>query len=90
MLSDILKKNDVFVWTSEHQKSFHILKEALCTTLVLAIPNFVKPFGIETDACDNGVCVVLLQEGHPLAFVSKALGSCTKGLPTCEKEYWRY
>lgn len=31
--------------------------------------------------------VVLLQDGHPLAFVSKALGPRTRGLSTYEKEY---
>lgn len=30
---------------------------------------------------------VLLQDGHPLAFVSKALGPKSRGLSTYEKEY---
>jgi hypothetical protein len=30
---------------------------------------------------------VLIQQGHPLAFISKALGPRTKGLSTYEKEY---
>jgi hypothetical protein len=30
---------------------------------------------------------VLLQEGHPLAFISKALGPRTRGLLIYEKEY---
>jgi hypothetical protein len=59
----------------------------LCTTPVLAIPDFTKPFAIENDACHNGVRAVLLQAGHPLAYVSKPLGSKTQGLSTYEKEY---
>ena len=31
--------------------------------------------------------VILLQDGHPLAFVSKAIGPRTHGLSTYEKEY---
>lgn len=31
--------------------------------------------------------MVLLQDGHPLAFISKALGPRTRGLSTYEKEY---
>lgn len=54
---------------------------------VLAIPDFTKPFAIETDACHMGVGAVLLQSGHPLAFVSKPLGPKTQGLSTYEKEY---
>jgi hypothetical protein len=30
---------------------------------------------------------VLMQQGHPLAFISKALGPITRGLSTYEKEY---
>jgi hypothetical protein len=54
---------------------------------VLALLNFSKPFALETDASDSGIGVVLLQEGHPLAFLSKALGPKSKGLSTYEKEY---
>jgi hypothetical protein len=34
-----------------------------------------------------GVGAILMQEGHPLAFISKALGLKTNGLSTYEKEY---
>ena len=57
------------------------------TTPVLALPNFSRPFQLQTDASDSGVGAVLLQDGHPLAFVSKALGPRTRGLSTYEKEY---
>ena len=54
---------------------------------MLALPDFTKQFEIETDACDVGVGAVLLQGGHPIAFVSRGLGPRTKGLSTYEKEY---
>jgi len=40
---------------------------------VLAIPNFTKPFVLETDACDRGLAAVLMQDGHPVAYLSKSL-----------------
>jgi hypothetical protein len=86
-LTNLLKKHTLFVWTDEHQSAFSALKEALCTAPVLAIPDFSKPFAIETDACHNGVGAVLLQAGHPLAYVRKPLGIKTQGLSTYEKEY---
>jgi hypothetical protein len=57
------------------------------TTPVLALPNFSRPFQLQTDSSDSGVGAVLLQDSHPLVFVSKALGPRTCGLSTYEKEY---
>jgi hypothetical protein len=86
-LTNLLKKNIVFVWTSEHNQAFDTLKTAMVTTPVLALPNFEIPFAVETDACDSGVGAVLMQQGHPLAFISRALGPKNRGLSTYEKEY---
>ena len=86
-LTDLLKKGVYFVWTANHDTAFSALKQALMTAPVLALPDFSKPFSIQTDASELGVGAVLLQEGHPLAFVSKALGPRTRGLSTYKKEY---
>jgi hypothetical protein len=59
----------------------------LVTTPVLALPDFTKTFVIETDACAAGVGAVLMQGGHPLAFLSKSLGLKSQGLSTYEKEF---
>jgi hypothetical protein len=86
-LTLLLCKNVPFVWTKEAQVSFDALKAALTTTPVLALPDFSQRFEIETDALDAGVGAVLLQRGHPLAFVSRGLGPRMRGLSTYEKEY---
>lgn len=78
-LTGLLKKHSVFVWTSDHQAAFEALKAALTSALVLALSDFSKTFEIETGA-------VLLQAGHPLAFLSKALGPRNRRLSTYEKE----
>jgi hypothetical protein len=87
-LTALLKKSSLFLWTSEHDTAFQALKSALCHSPVLALPNFAKPFVIETDASDSGLGAVLMQDGHPLAFFSKALGPKSRGLSTYEKEFF--
>lgn len=52
----------------------------------MALPDFTKEFVLETDASDVGIGAVLMQQGHPIAYLSKALGQKTKGLSTYEKE----
>lgn len=50
------------------------------------MPNFNLPFVVETDASDKGIGAVLVQQNHPVAFLSRALGSRHQGLSTYEKE----
>ncbi|WVZ88094.1 hypothetical protein U9M48_034647 [Paspalum notatum var. saurae] len=86
-LFDLLKKGTLFIWTTAHTSSFEALKHALSQTPVLSLPDFTKPFCIEADASGVGIGAVLLQEGHPLAYISKPLGPKSLGLSTYEKEY---
>ena len=86
-LTNLLKIGVQFHWTSTEQQAFTALKQARISAPVLALPEFSKQFSIETDACDIGVGAVLMQEGHPLAYVSKALGPRNQTLSVYEKEY---
>lgn len=86
-LTQLLRKDVPFVRSSEANQAFQSLKVALVTAPVLALPDFSKTFTIETDASDGGIGAVLCQEGHPIAYVSKALGIKNRGLSTYEKEY---
>jgi hypothetical protein len=52
---------------------------------ILALPNFTKPFELETNANDVGIGAVLHQAYHSIAFVSKALGPRYQALLTYEK-----
>jgi hypothetical protein len=83
-LTSLLKKNS-FTWTPAVAQAFQTLKMAMCTTLVLALPNFTKTFVLECDASGKGISVVLMQEGRPLAFTSK-LSERNLGKPIYEKE----
>lgn len=55
---------------------------------ILVVLNFSKAFTIETDASDVGIGAVLMQDGHPISYLSKALSPRNQALSTYEKE-WR-
>ena len=55
---------------------------------VLHLPDFDRPFCIETDASDLGIGTVLLQDAHPIAFFSKKLGPRRRSASTYHKELY--
>jgi hypothetical protein len=65
---------------------FREIKKALCSALVLALPDFNKPFILEDDASDKCIGDVLMHEGRPLSFLSRTLGPKVAGLSTYDKE----
>lgn len=62
------------------------MKKIMCEALVLALPDFSKPFELETDACDKGVGAVLMQQGRPITYFSKSFCPKNQRLSTYEKE----
>jgi hypothetical protein len=81
-----LTKKDAFSWTPEETQYFEQLKEAMCKDHVLTTPDFTKTFIVECDASRNGIGIVLMQEGRPLAFKSRTLKRKYLNKPIYEKE----
>lgn len=89
-LTTLLRKDTLFVWTELADQSFKALKIALAQAPVLAIPDFTKPFIIETDASGGGVGAVLQQGGHPIAYISRSLGKKTWDCLHMKRNAWPY
>ncbi|XP_052185327.1 uncharacterized mitochondrial protein AtMg00860-like [Diospyros lotus] len=61
-LFDLLKK-DSFKWDEGAEAAFGGLKQAMSEVPMLGIPDFNKPFTLETNASGTRVGVVLSQDG---------------------------
>ena len=80
-LTALLRKN-AFQWSIEAEEAFQQLKQAMVEAPVLGLPNFSQVFVIETDASGTGIGVVLCQNNHPLAYLSKTLSVKHQALST--------
>jgi hypothetical protein len=83
----LLLKKKSFIWTESATTAFQALKQAMSSTPVLCLPDFSKQFVVETDACDTGIGVVLMQDQHPIAYLSKPLGAAHLALSIYDKEF---
>lgn len=85
-LTDLLRKDAQFLWTPNVESAFQLLKKCLVQAPALAMPNFEKQLVVETDASDLSIGDVLMQDNHPVAYLSKPLGPRNQALAIYEKE----
>lgn len=80
-------------WTPDCEKSLQSLKNALLANVVLAHPDFSKPFILSTDASTDGLGAVLSQvvpgedKARPIAFASKTLNKAQSNYPAHRLEF---
>lgn len=80
-------------WTPDCDVAFEELKRSLVDSVVLAHPDFERPFLLSTDASLDGLGAVLSQisdggdKARPIAFASKALNHSQKKYPAHRLEF---
>ena len=77
-LHRLTEKSNKFIWSTECQASFDVLKRLLCSPPILAYPDYSRPFLLDTDASDTGIGAVLFQQAddgreHVIAYASRLL-----------------
>lgn len=80
-------------WTPDMEQAFQKLRSSLADTVVLAHPDFTRPFMLSVDASLDGIGAVLSQirEGEtrarPIAFASKSLSQSQRNYPAHRLEF---
>jgi len=62
-LTNLLRKNEKFIWSETQDEAFANLRDSLCAELLLQYPDFTKPFLIATDTSGYAIDGILSQ-GH--------------------------
>ena len=86
-LRELTKKDTDFQWNSQYDSLYQCAKDHIvknCQTLCYYDPDL--PISIETDASQSGLGAVLLQEGRPISFMSKALTDMQSRYSNIERE----
>jgi hypothetical protein len=71
---------------SMHQTAFDNVKKTIPKEVVLAYPDFTKPFDIYTDASTKELGAVITQDNRPIALFSRKLSSLQSKYTVSELE----
>jgi RNase H-like domain found in reverse transcriptase/Reverse transcriptase (RNA-dependent DNA polymerase)/Integrase zinc binding domain/Integrase core domain/Zinc knuckle len=87
-LFKLLRTGVDFIWTDECGQAFKALKDKLVTAPVLAMPDYSKPFILQTDASMIGIGAALCQVYTIDSFeVEKPVAYASRALRKHEKNY---
>ena len=85
-LRDLTKKDIAYIWGPERHHAFQQVKEEFTLMGVLRyFDSSVETF-IQTDASQRGLGAVLLQQGQPVCYATKALTDTEKNYSNIEKD----
>jgi hypothetical protein len=81
-ITDLLKKEEKFVWNAECDEAFQTMKKLLTRSPVLAQPDITKFFNVYCDVSGIGLGCVLVQDGRVITYSSKQLHRHEEHYPT--------
>lgn len=85
-LRRLTDKGAEWLWSKQHENAWKTVKSLMTSAPVLAYFDEKKEVTIQCDASDSGLGAVLLQEGRPIAFSSRAMTKTEQRYAQIEKE----
>ena len=89
-LTDLLKKDKEFLWTSLQQHAFETLRRTLTTKPLLIYPDFEREFILTTDSSNFALGAILSQgeigNDKPISYASRTLNRAEQNYSTTERE----
>ncbi|GKD25191.1 putative reverse transcriptase domain-containing protein [Tanacetum coccineum] len=84
--TELTQKNKKFDWEEEQEAAFQLLKQKLCDTPILALPEGSNDFIVYCDASHKGLGAVLMQREKVIAYASRQLKIQEKNYTTHDLE----
>ncbi|KAI3775134.1 hypothetical protein L1987_49703 [Smallanthus sonchifolius] len=85
-MTKLMRKETKFVWGSEQESVFQLLKEKFTKAPVLSLPDETEDFVVYSDASHSGLGCVLTQRGKVIAYASRQLKTHEMNYPTHDLE----
>jgi RNase H-like domain found in reverse transcriptase len=85
-LASLTSTNAKWNWGKLQKKAFAMANRIIAREVLLAYPDFSKPFQIRTDASHYQLGAVISQDGKPIAFYSRKLKPEQTRYTTTERE----
>ncbi|GJS96577.1 putative reverse transcriptase domain-containing protein [Tanacetum coccineum] len=83
-LTSLTQKNQK--WGEKEEEAFQTLKNNLCDSPILSLPNGIEDFVVYCDASNQGLGCVLMQRGKVIAYASRQLKIHKKNYTTHDLE----
>ena len=86
VLRKLTEKDAKWCWLTAHGEAVVRIQRMISTAPVLAYYDVTKPVTVQCDASQTGLGAALLQDGHPIAYSSRALTATERNYAQIAKE----
>ncbi|GJZ50591.1 putative reverse transcriptase domain-containing protein [Tanacetum coccineum] len=85
-MTKLTQKGVKFDWGDKEESAFQLIKQKLCSALILALPKGSEDFMVYCDASHKGLGIVLMQREKVIAYASRQLKIHEKNYTTHDLE----